>query len=38
MAFLIRFLDIVRSVDQKFQSSFGYIVTHIYIYDNKEWK
>ena len=38
MAFLNRFLDIVRRVDRKFQSSSGYIVTHIYIYDNKEWK
>ena len=38
MAFLNRFLDIVRSVDRKFQSSSGYIVTHIYIYDSKEWK
>lgn len=38
MAFLNRFLDIVRSVDRKFQSSFGYIVTHIYIHDDKEWR
>ena len=38
MAFLNRLLDIVRSVDRKFQSSFGYIVTHIYIHDDKEWR